>query len=177
MEIREICCQVRRDFEAIEDIVRQAAQQLSRLVDTDYDSRNQIDSEKANALARMLESFHGLLLPDLQKAMRRLLAEFACDPATAPQTVPDPHDPETSKANAFARELEAFHRLLPDLLKGREGYYVAMRDGLVIDQDANDIQLAERVCLKYPDDYVLVRKVQRDEPCDVFIPSPHVVET
>ena len=63
--------------------------------------------------------------------------------AVTPQTfdvkVPPP---ELTKGQ---REYQAFLRLLPQLLATHRGQYVAIHDGQVVDQDADDIALIQRV--------------------------------
>jgi hypothetical protein len=46
------------------------------------------------------------------------------------------------------REYQAFLRLLPELLKTLRGKYVAVHDGQVVDSDADDIALIQRVHAK-----------------------------
>jgi hypothetical protein len=53
--------------------------------------------------------------------------------------------PELSKGQ---REFQAFLRLLPELLKTHRGKHVAIHDGQVVDSDADDIALIERVHAK-----------------------------
>ena len=62
----------------------------------------------------------------------------------------------------FLREEAAFERLLPDLLKTIPGRYVAVLDGKVIDQDKNEIKLAERVIPDNPERFVLIRQVSSE---------------
>lgn len=50
--------------------------------------------------------------------------------------------PQLSKGE---REYQAFLSLLPELLKTHRGQYVAIHDGQVVDCDANDIALVQRV--------------------------------
>ena len=53
--------------------------------------------------------------------------------------------PELSKGE---REYQAFMRLLPELMKTHRGQYVAIHDGEVVDSDADDIALVQRVRAK-----------------------------
>ncbi len=46
------------------------------------------------------------------------------------------------------REYQAFLRMLPELLQTHHGQYVAIHDGRVVDSDANDITLIQRVHAK-----------------------------
>jgi hypothetical protein len=57
------------------------------------------------------------------------------------QTVQVPRPP----LSKFEREEQAFHRLLPDLLRAHAGQYVAIHDERVIDSDSDEAALAFRV--------------------------------
>ncbi len=68
----------------------------------------------------------------------------------------------------FLREEAAFARLLPDLLKSAPGSYVAVLDGKVIDQDASEIALAERVIGEHSERFVLSQRVSRESFDECF---------
>jgi hypothetical protein len=76
---------------------------------------------------------------------------------------------------AMETEIAAFQEALPALLKTLEGVFVAFSGGQVLDQDTDEIRLAERVCTAFPDKDVLVRKVSRAAQPDVWLSSPEVV--
>ena len=61
--------------------------------------------------------------------------------------------------NRRCGQLNAFKAKLPTLLREYGKKYVAMRQGQIVDVDADEVALATRVCREYPDDYVLVRQV------------------
>ncbi len=84
------------------------------------------------------------------------------------EPVDDPH------YLAFQRELSAFQGMLPALLQSRRGMYVAIRQGRVVDQDEEEITLAERVYTKCPHEYVLIRCVTEDAPPQEYLCSPEV---
>ena len=63
---------------------------------------------------------------------------------------------------AFALESRAFERLLPHLLQTRAGMFVAIRNGQVIDEDADEFDLASRVEQNHRSEFVLIRRVIRD---------------
>jgi hypothetical protein len=46
------------------------------------------------------------------------------------------------------REYREFQRMLPELLKTHRGEFVAVHDGQVIDSDADDVKLIQRVHAK-----------------------------
>jgi len=70
-------------------------------------------------------------------------------------------------------EREAFHRLLPELLKTYRGQFVAVHGGRVVDADVDEGALAGRVIAgRY--DPVYIQEV-REEPRIYELPSPEVV--
>jgi len=71
----------------------------------------------------------------------------------------------------FDREQRAFIKILPDLLKTLSGQYVAVLGGAVIDQDSDEIRLAERVESNHRSEFVLIRKVSQDQTDD-YLESP-----
>lgn len=60
-------------------------------------------------------------------------------PPTFEVTIPVP---DLSKGES---EYQAFLRLLPELLQTHRGQYVAIHDGQMVDADADDIDLVQRV--------------------------------
>jgi hypothetical protein len=61
------------------------------------------------------------------------------------------------------RELVSFRRMLPELLKRCQGSYVALSGGKVVDEDENEIALAERVTNRFKDGFVLIKHVVENE--------------
>ena len=64
-----------------------------------------------------------------------------------------------AELESCASETAAFERMLPELLKNSAGKFVAMRDGKVIDSDADQFNLARRIDVNWPDGFVLIREV------------------
>ena len=58
------------------------------------------------------------------------------------------------------REKEAFDRMLPDLLLSKPGKFVAVYGGKIIDEDADEFELARRIEAAYRDAYVLIQAVE-----------------
>lgn len=54
-----------------------------------------------------------------------------------------------AKLDKGEREYRTFLRLLPQLLDSHRGLYVAVHDGQVVDSDADDISLIQRVHAKF----------------------------
>jgi hypothetical protein len=76
----------------------------------------------------------------------------------------------------FVREVDAFDRLLPDLLRTRSGRFVAVYHGKIVDEDTDEFALAERIERTHRSEFVLIRRVCR-EPIDDHLESPEVEAT
>lgn len=91
------------------------------------------------------------------------------------QSVPifsiDPNRP------AMLREQAAYRTMHSDLLEKYEGQFVAVYQGQVIDHDANDLELSERVRLKLPSEVVLVRQVLPQPERILYFRSPRLVRS
>ena len=57
------------------------------------------------------------------------------------------------------RNFRAFLVALPRLLKSDPGKFVAIANGQIIDRDANEMALAARVAVRYPDRRILIQPV------------------
>jgi uncharacterized protein (DUF3084 family) len=75
--------------------------------------------------------------------------------------------------SSLQAERAAFQRLLPELLKTHSGKFVAIRDGRVVDSDADESALARRT-LRGADKPAYIQEV-RAEPRVYELPSPEVV--
>jgi hypothetical protein len=69
-------------------------------------------------------------------------------------------------------EEEAYHRLLPSLLRDFEGKYVAIHAGEVVDWDADEWALATRVVKRYRERVVHLRQVTAQPEPELRIYSP-----
>lgn len=56
-------------------------------------------------------------------------------------------------------DLEAFQKLLPQLIESNLGQFVAIADGKVVDRDPDELLLVERICRERPGQRVLIQKV------------------
>jgi hypothetical protein len=65
------------------------------------------------------------------------------------------------------REIQAFHRLHPQLVKQFAGEYVAVFEEEMVDHDAAMATLLQRIEQRFPDEFVLIRPV-RNEPEIVY---------
>ncbi len=70
------------------------------------------------------------------------------------------------------REIDAYEKMHPELTKKFLGQYVAIYDGQVIDVDNDRWELLARVDDNYPEEIVLIRKVEEELPAPIYIRSP-----
>lgn len=66
---------------------------------------------------------------------------------------------------------EAFQRLLPELLRTHQNLFVAIHDGQVVDSDADNLALAQRVMARFGKEQVYIQKVCQ-QPRIFELPSP-----
>jgi hypothetical protein len=72
----------------------------------------------------------------------------------------------------FERENAAFQGLLPRLLQDRPGTFVAIRNGGIIDEDMDEMELARRLETKHRNAFVLVRQVTPKNGGEDHLESP-----
>ncbi len=86
-------------------------------------------------------------------------------------------DPAHAELKKFDREVNFFERIRKDLLKDQKlrGKFVAIRNHNIIDQDRDELKLAKRIMAKFPEQVVLIAKVEKHPPV-YEIPSPEVQE-
>lgn len=95
------------------------------------------------------------------------------DSASVPKRIdrevaPTPRDPAVT---AFLREDKAFERMLPNLLNTCPGRFVAVMNEQVIDEDADEFALGERIQRSHRGEFVLIRRIERQRPED-YLESP-----
>ena len=76
---------------------------------------------------------------------------------------------------AMLREQAAYRAMHSDLLEKYEGQFVAVYQGQVIDHDANDLALSERVRQRLPSGVVLICQVLPQPERVLYFRSPHLV--
>jgi hypothetical protein len=74
----------------------------------------------------------------------------------------------------WAREYEAFLRLLPGLLQSHRGQYVAVHDGKVVGAGPDKLVVARKAYQEFGPVEILVRFVTDEPPRVVRIASPQV---
>ncbi len=78
-------------------------------------------------------------------------------------TIQSHPDADDTFEEVVAREIAAFHELHPTLLQQYPGEFVAIQDRNVVDHDVEKLALYERIHNSYPEQFVLMRRVE-DEP-------------
>jgi hypothetical protein len=90
------------------------------------------------------------------------------------ETLPAPVLPAPPE-DKFQKEQQAFHRLLPELLRTHRDQYVAIHEGQVVDSGPDQIEVAKRAYARFGYVPILVTLVT-DRPRPVIrIPSPRVI--
>ena len=69
-----------------------------------------------------------------------------------------------SMRKSFERDLESFQRMLPQLLQRGHQAFVALSNGEIVDQDNDEIILAQRVARSFKDRFVLIQEVRAAAP-------------
>lgn len=72
----------------------------------------------------------------------------------------------------IAREIAAFHVLHRQLWATYPGEYVAIHEGQLIDHDLDRVALGERIDDKFPDQFVLLRRVEQAPERTLYFRSP-----
>ena len=90
------------------------------------------------------------------------------------ETLPAPVLPAPPD-DKFRREQQAFHRLLPELLRTHRDQYVAIHEGQVVDFGEDKPEVARRAYARFGYIPILVTLVSDRPSTPVRIPSPRVV--
>lgn len=89
--------------------------------------------------------------------------------------VNDEQRPDHQQPNAsMQREINAYLALHPSLVALYLGKYVAIYQGELVDHDSDFSILMRRVESRYPDDFVLVRRVEHEPTRTITIRSPRI---
>ncbi len=70
--------------------------------------------------------------------------------------------PSQNDRALMAQEIDAYHRLHPELVKTYLGQHVAIFNGMLVDSSDNITALMARINQQYPDDVVLIRQVEEE---------------
>jgi PHD/YefM family antitoxin component YafN of YafNO toxin-antitoxin module len=109
----------------------------------------------------------------LERKGRRVAVIIRADEFEAFRMWRDSRSWQQKPLDRLQGERAAFQRLLPELLKTHRDQFVAIRDGCLVDADADESALARRV-LAQGDEPVYIQEV-RAEPRVYELPSPEVV--
>jgi Family of unknown function (DUF5678) len=90
------------------------------------------------------------------------------------ETLPAPVLPAPPE-DKFRMEQQAFHRLLPELLRTHRDQYVAIDEGQVVDSGVDQIEVAQRAYSRFGYVPILVTLVADRPLPPIRIPSPRVV--
>jgi len=82
----------------------------------------------------------------------------------------------TEPDEAVASEITAYHRLHKTLWEQYSGHYVAIHGGKLIDYDMDKLALSRRINERFPDQFVLLRKVEREPERVLYFRSPRIAE-
>jgi len=123
-----------------------------------------------------------LHLPDLifEKAqsiaaLQKLnLHDFLLDAIVLPEINLESLAETDDMANAAEREEQAFQELHPMLIEKYPGQFVAVMDGRLIDRDANQVALYQRVRQTYPERFVLIAQIQEMPDEVIVFRSPRI---
>jgi hypothetical protein len=99
------------------------------------------------------------LAENQQRDVNDLVAEVLAQSLPLAEPVTVPADKK--------REIQAFHRLHPQLVKQFAGEYVAVFEEEMVDHDADMATLLQRIEQRFPNEFVLIRPV-RNEPEIVY---------
>jgi hypothetical protein len=122
-------------------------------------------------------------LPDSQKKEVLDFVEFLESRSATPAAVQSGDETAVSEAlyinperQATLQEQAAFQAMLPDLLTKFEDHYVAVYQGQVVDHDADQIALIERLDQSHPDTIVLVKQVTTEPERVLRMRSPRLIK-
>jgi len=129
------------------------------------------------AVDKPLSELVEALPPDIQASVRDFVEFLLTKREQAAEPVADgggngsrfPMDP---RRPVMLREIEAYHRLHPELRQKYKDQYVAIFQGKLVDHDSDPEALLERVLVRFPDQVVLQRKVEESPEVVLHFRSP-----
>ncbi|RIK53010.1 MAG: hypothetical protein DCC57_09020 [Chloroflexi bacterium] len=95
-------------------------------------------------------------------------------PADEPGAQPTP--PDNLPDAAVAREKAAYRKLHAQLWQQYPGHYVALHNGQLVDHDSDKHALLARIQAQFPDQFVLVRRVEATPEREYRFPSTRFIE-
>lgn len=106
----------------------------------------------------------------LAEQEQRTVEEFLAESITDTFHKGDANEAEENAR--MAREESAYEAMHDDLVKTHLYHYVAIKDGVVVGADADELKLFFQLEEKYPNEVVLMRQVLPTLPPDLRIRSP-----
>ena len=106
------------------------------------------------------------------QAARRPVADLLLDAAR--QVLPQAH--VNPKRSLMQQQVAAFNAMRETLLAQFAGEFVALKEGQVVDHDADQLALAERVGKQHATEVVLIKQVLPDSPSVLHYRSPRIIK-
>jgi len=107
------------------------------------------------------------------QAARRPVADLLLDAAR--QVLPPAH--VNPKRSLMQQQVAAFNAMRETLLAQFAGEFIALKEGQVVDHDADQLALAERVGKQHATEVVLIKQVLPDSPSVLHYRSPRMSKT
>jgi hypothetical protein len=101
--------------------------------------------------------------------------EYQSASATTQETDEATKFPVDPRRPAMLREVEAYHRLHPELLVKYRGKFVAIHQGQLLDHDPDPVALLKRTSAGWPNQVVLIRKVESTPETTLVMRSPRLL--
>lgn len=128
-------------------------------------NHTEIKSALKEALIELIherrELFHELFREIIEESDISSLSKSS--PVEIPSLKSNSPDEVNGLEAVIEGEIAAFHKLHPELLKKYKGEFVAVHRHTLVDHDADKLALYQRIQDRYPDQFVLMRRVE-DEP-------------
>ena len=94
---------------------------------------------------------------------REVIEEAGLAEKIIPAIASTPNSPNKNEfEQEVAKEINAFHRLHPTLLEEHLGEYVAIYRQQLVDHDPKKLALYARIQEQYPEQFVLMRRVENE---------------
>ena len=94
------------------------------------------------------------------------------DEAASVRNPRSPTLPDNELEQIVDAEIAAYHRLHPTLLAEYAGEFVAIAEEKLVDHDVDKLALYRRIQTRYPEQFVLVRRVDRAPEPELHVRSP-----
>ena len=82
---------------------------------------------------------------------------------------------QSEQQKRMAREERAYRALHAELLESNQGAFVAIFQGKLVDSDRDELALLQRIDAKYPDEIVLIKRVESLPQRPLVVRSPRLL--